>query len=408
MIRGYALRSACALGALFLASAPRARADVGRARGPASAIAEGARERDGAARVGDAIDRGATDASARGDATGDGANRDGATGEVARNDASARDTTFVRGMTVSCQTWGWEWGSDGFVAELDDLARLGVNWVAIHPYARIAADGSVRARDLDPESPPDWIARPIREAHARGIAILVIPHVAYWGSPWRWRGEIEFADDASLARFFETYERWIADVARAARDADAFCVGNELDRLVVHDAQWRRVIAAVRERTSARLVYAANWNEYGRVPFWDALDAIGVQAYFPLSDAADPCAADLDAAWPPVIEGLRALSLRTGKPVVFTELGYNVSLDAARTPWTYGQERGEQRARAEELQKRCLASALAAIEREKSWLRGAFLWKWFVGPAPRENFLMKSDAMRAVIGATWGARAEGR
>ena len=26
----------------------------------------------------------------------------------------AGDAQLVRGMTISCQTWGWEWGSDGF------------------------------------------------------------------------------------------------------------------------------------------------------------------------------------------------------------------------------------------------------------------------------------------------------
>ena len=102
-----------------------------------------------------------------------------------------RDARVVHGMTISCQTWGWEWGSDGFADELGDLSRLGVNWVAIHPYAAIRADGRVEpfrglrgaGPGFDPDHPPEWITRPIREAHARGLSILVIPHLAYWGSP---------------------------------------------------------------------------------------------------------------------------------------------------------------------------------------------------------------------------------
>jgi hypothetical protein len=64
--------------------------------------------------------------------------------------------------------------------------------------------------------------------------------------------------------------------------------------------------------------------------------------------------------------------------------------------------------RAEELQGRCLAAALAAIEPERAWLRGAFLWKWLVGGSGRENFRMQSAAMRAVIAGAWGAPADAR
>lgn len=313
----------------------------------------------------------------------------------------------VRGMTISCQTWGWEWGSDAFADELDALAELGVNWVAIHPYASIRANGEVAWRELDPENPPEWIARPIREAHARGLSILVIPHLAYWGSPFSWRGEIDFESNEEIARFFDSYERWTVDVARAARGADAFSVGNELERMVRHEARWRSVIAGVRKVTDARLTYAANWSGYADVPFWDALDAVGVQAYFPLSDAEEPTEAQLIAGWEPVLDELRAFSEATGRPIVFTELGYNVSLQAAKEPWAYRQARGPERARAEALQERCLRVALQTMEAERDWLRGAFLWKWFAGRTGRENFLMNRGPIRNQIDAVWGASEGG-
>jgi hypothetical protein len=317
---------------------------------------------------------------------------------------SAGDATLVHGMTISCQTNGREWASDGFGPEVERLAALGVNWVAIHPYGRIRRDGTLEWRPIDPERPPEMVARPIREARSRGVAILVTPHLAQWGSGFRSRGDIAFADPQERRRFFELYREWIVQLAAAAREADAFAVGNELDGLVDCEAEWREVIAAVREVTPARLTYAANWTHFERVGFWDALDAIGVQGYFPLSDLEQPGEEDLRAGWQAALARMRAVHERTGKPVVLTELGYNCSLAAAREPWDHKSAAPVDRQRAEELQAACLRIALEEIAREERWLRGAFLWKWFVGPAPGENFRLDTPELRAVIAGAWAAR----
>ena len=315
--------------------------------------------------------------------------------------AGGPDARVIHGMTISCQSWGWEWGSDGFGAELDELQKLGVNWVSIHPYARIRADGGIESRLTENGAAPEWITRPIREAHARGMSIMVIPHIAYWGSPWSWRGAIEFEKPEERARFFRTYGEFLVAVASAAQGADGFCIGNELDRLVCCEQEWRALIARLRGVTKSKLTYASNWSDYARVPFWDALDAVGVEAYFPLSDKADPSAEELAAGWRARIAELKQVHERTGKPIVFTELGYTVSLAAAKEPWADARVQSEQRAQAEALQQRCLAAALAAIEPEREWLRGAFLWKWFVGATHGNSFHMQSEAMRAVIASVW-------
>jgi len=308
----------------------------------------------------------------------------------------------VRGMTISCQTWGQEWAQDGFGDELDRLRGLGVNWVAIHPYARIHADGRVSWRGALDEGVPAWISRPIEEAHARGMRLLLKPHLAYWGSPFRWRGDIRFDEPAARARFWETYRAWILRLAEVGAGADGFCVGTELGGLGADETHWRELTAGVRARTGARLTYAANWDDFDAVRFWDALDAVGVQAYFPLSDREDPDLETLRAGWRPVLARLRAVHAATGKPVVFTELGYDRSLDAAREPWADRTAAAEDLARAEALQSRCLTSALEVLQDEVDWLRGAFLWKWFVGRThERETFLVDTPHLRAVLHSSW-------
>lgn len=323
----------------------------------------------------------------------------------------------VRGMTISCQTWGREWGTDAFARELDELAALGVNWVAIHPYAWVRRDGRFEWRSVDPAAPPEWLARPVAEAHARGLRLLLKPHLGYWGSPFSWRGEIDYPDPAERARFFADYRAFAVELAAAVPDADAFCVGTELERLVLpeDEAAWRGIAAAVRAETDAHLTYAANWDGYERVGFWDALDAVGVQAYFPLAASDDPTDEELRAGWVGVLDGLARTSARTGKPVVFTELGYDAAPWAAREPWlpAHGGSHGRRAPRpgptaeARRLQERLLRLSLEVLARERDWLRGAFLWKWFPGEGHGSDFLMDTPEVRALLDSVWGARARG-
>ncbi|MEN0067294.1 MAG: hypothetical protein AAGA48_34505 [Myxococcota bacterium] len=305
----------------------------------------------------------------------------------------------VRGMTVSCPTWGGEWGSDAMVQTLDELKSEGVNWVAIHPYARIHGDGTVAFRAMDPAKPPRWLARPIKEAHARGMKILIKPHLAYWGSPFAWRGEIDFEDPEARERFFRTYKAWMTNMAAVVRDADALSVGTELGRLSGEETEWRGIVASIRAKFPGSLTYAANWDEFEQIRFWDALDSIGIQAYFPVVESYAgplPTEAELTAGWDRILGRMRALSDRTGKPIVFTELGYDASTESPMKPWQSGprSEKGKQ------VQRIVLKVAMKALEREPKVV-GAFLWKWFPGEPQYGDFRMSAPENRALIRSMW-------
>ncbi len=310
----------------------------------------------------------------------------------------------IKGMTVSTPRGSAEWGSDEMVHTIADLETLGANWIAIHPYARIEKDGTVRWTRRDEgavSEAPDWLRRPIEESHRRGLRILIKPHLAYWGN-FEWRGDIRFHSREQWERFFSTYEAWITEIARFSHDADAFVVGTELDLTLEHHERWRGVIAAVREQYSGPLTYAANWDAFDRVEFWDALDLIGIQAYFPLLPEPDAgevealSADDLDLAWAEIMRRVRDYSDRVGRPVIFTELGYNNSSRAPYEPWD-PEVGGRNADIAQEL---CMRAALEAIEAEPSVI-GAFLWKWFPGTRTPRNFAMSTPAMRRVISEYW-------
>lgn len=317
---------------------------------------------------------------------------------------TVRDDPYARihGMTVSCPGVGQIWGTDEMVRTMEELKTLGVNWIAIHPYAAIGDDGTVGGSRMEEMyRDPLWLTRPIAEAHRLGLKLMIKPHLAYWGSRFPWSGAIAFETAEQWDRFFDSYESWIALVAGLCKEADAFVVGTELDRTVQYEERWRKIIRRVRQTTPVPLTYSAAWDAYEKVGFWDALDAIGIQGYFPLVDHEElPSEAEVARSWAQLVLRLESYGRSHNRKVVLGELGYNRSRFAAVRPWEYAQVGAE----GEEVQRRCLDAALQALERSEI-VAGAFLWKWFPGEHGRfrGDFLQSSKAMRKVIAAHWQA-----
>ena len=309
----------------------------------------------------------------------------------------ASEDLEVRGIIISTHGGGQDWGRDEMVPTLRDIKQLGANWVAIHPYAGISKDGTVSLRSIDPSEAPIYWTRPIAEAHAMGLKISITPHLAYWRSGFQWAGEIEFQTDEEWARFWTTYRHWILTLAQTCQDADAFVIGTELDKTVHHEKEWRALIADVRKIFKGPITFASNWSDYQRVPFWDALDVIGIQAYFPLSAKENPTEQDIRQGWEKRIQELRAYSIKHNRNIVFTELGYNQSYSAAAEPWGYRVD--DEGARP--LQEMCWRIAFEAIASEPR-IVGSLLWKWFPLPRPfGRDFQLATDHIMPIIAQAW-------
>ena len=305
---------------------------------------------------------------------------------------------FIKGMTVSAQTWGWEWATPEMAHTLDELKSLGVNSIAIHPYAQIENDGHVRFRNIDNfhhiTVPLDW-------ARERGLSVMLIPHIAYWGSKFLWRGEINFQSIEEWDRFFSDYETWIVQMARIAQahGAATFCIGLEFTEAQKFDQRWRKIIAAIRAVYHGKITYGGNWDSYQEVKFWDALDYIGVLAYFPLTKSANPSEREIEAAWDKRCAELKAYSqAHGGKKFLFVEIGYNESARAAAEPWAF-KTGGD---KAEEIQQRCIAVALD-LPIHYPFLAGMYWWKWFpeLPSHERENYRLQTPEIKALIAKHW-------
>jgi hypothetical protein len=306
---------------------------------------------------------------------------------------------FLKGMTISCQTWGYEWATPEMKEAMLELKSIGANSISIHPYARIYEDGHIRFRK-DRQS--NHITTPVVWGKELNIQLMVKPHLAYWGTKFRWRGDIDFQHEDEWDIFFKDYEEWIVTIATIAEESGTpiFCIGTELMNSIKYEKEWRRIISRVRDVYGGKLTYAANWDIYDQISFWDELDYIGIQAYFPLVEHELPSAEEIAKGWDRVYEKIIPFADNLSRQIIFTEIGYDISVNAAKEPWISGMSDHEE---GESLQKLCLKIALEKIQTYDQ-MAGLFLWKWFPETQPfehHEDFNLQRPEIKSLLREMW-------
>jgi len=254
--------------------------------------------------------------------------------------------------------------------QLDRIQATGTTTVSIVVTWYQADKQSDDVQPDGAKSATDEGVRAIAAAAAeRGMTIALKPHVDVLDGTFR--GQIAPKDPAAWMRSYTGFVTRMADLA-ASVGATTFVVGTELETLSGRTADWRALIAQIRQRYAGRLTYAANWvAEAERVKFWDALDLIGIDAYMPLTeDDPDPTVAELIRGWQPWRTRLASLSASVGRPVLFTELGYPSRLGAAERPSQEGDGAVSQPAQAR------LYEAAFRVFKDVPWFRGAWWWDW--------------------------------
>jgi len=263
---------------------------------------------------------------------------------------------------------------------LDPLRALGADWISQTPFGwspslSAPAVGSFTGRShafrgLWGES-DEGLAETARLARARRIKTLLKPHL--WVRGGVWAGEIEMKSEEDWRAWFASYEAFVLHYARLAEAErmEGLAVGTELPKASRRTEDWRRLIARVRAVYHGPLTYCANWHEAEDVAFWGDLDFIGVQAYYPLTKSERPTPEEIRAAWKPIVARLASLSERTGKRIVFTEVGYKSLSASLAEPWKWDTQ-GEVDL---DLQRDAYRAMFESVWAEP-WFGGTFLWKW--------------------------------
>lgn len=224
-------------------------------------------------------------------------------------------------------------------------------------------------------------------ARRHGLKTLLKPHLWLMDrNDDKWLGDISMDSEEQWQEWFANYSTFILHYARLAEEhqMEALCIGTELHTpAVTHEQEWRRLIRQIRQVYHGQLTYAANWyKEYEEIQFWDDLDFIGIQAYFPLTQKENPSLAELKKGWRKHLTQIEKLQRKYKKPIVFTEAGYKSTPDAAIEPWKWPDRNWQEVVLSEETQ----ANAYEALFQTfwpKPYFAGLFVWKWY--PRIREN-----------------------
>lgn len=220
-----------------------------------------------------------------------------------------------------------------------------------------------------------------RLAHEFGLKTMLKPHI--WlrdAGRGQWRSDIFMENEGDWQKWFENYRRFILHYATLGETlrVEALCIGTELSATVKQrPADWRALIAAVRQVYHGKLTYAANWHQdFEQVPFWDALDYIGIQAYFPLTKQTTPTVDELVEGWQPYLQAIESISNKYHKPVLFTEIGYRSQADGAIEPWKWPRVlSGLFKKVSLQTQRNCY-EAFFRVFWHRPWFAGAHFWKW--------------------------------
>ena len=287
-------------------------------------------------------------------------------------------------------------------------SRVGAEWIALNPfgYQRVVDEPDIR---FGGDPPDEHLRHAVSQAHQLGLKVMLKPHI--WlraPSADQWRGTIAMSTEDDWDRWFANYERFILHYAELASSerVDLFCIGVELARTAIErENDWRALIEKVRRRYSGPLVYAANWwEEYDLIPFWDALDYIGINAFFPLSDTPGPGLTALRRSAEKIAGEIAILQTTTGKPVIFTEIGFKSTPGTSVTPWEW--PRRFEPTVDPEAQAHCYQAVLETFS-GKPWFYGMYWWKWFSdldrGGAADPGFTPQRKLAEEIL-STWYAK----
>ena len=278
-------------------------------------------------------------------------------------------------------------------ASLRQLTATGANAVAFVPTWYQTNVNSPTIYRTENTSSDASLITAIGEARVLGLKVMLKPHLASLDGQWRAHinpcsinQEPCPASNSLASQWFSRYDAMMDHYATLGKQqkVNQLDIGSELIDMSTNSAYaryWFSLIRDLRFRFQGSLTYSANWGagsyatEYTRIKFWNALDYIGISAYFPLSNSNSPSVSDMIATWQNTwLPQIRSFHQQYNKPVLFSEIGYRSASIAALAPFDYSLGSADLQQQAN-----CYEATLNAWA-NISWFAGVAFWDWSANP----------------------------
>lgn len=274
---------------------------------------------------------------------------------------------------------------------LKNLAATGTNWILLVVQVRQETISSTKITRNEICTASDAALEHVIDlAHSLGMRVLFGAYMRVANpSPGQTPDYIgsAFTTEAQWQEWFASYRNMIDHYAAFAQEAgaDMFEIGHEQGATVHRESDWRRIAQEVRQVYKGPIIYSAlpvenpALSEELRINWWDAVDYIGVEGYFPLTKTNSPTVEELKSAWTGkgYVSRLAELSQKYQKPIIISEMGYASADGANINPVNYLKLRQAPLDLQEQAD--CYQAALEVLW-GKPWLKGIFWWQWLANP----------------------------
>lgn len=262
--------------------------------------------------------------------------------------------------------------------DIQPVVNINANYAAVMPFGYIR---ELSHPEITYNMEKQWFGESksgakqyISELQKNHIKIMLKPQI------WVWRGEftgnIKMTTEADWKVLESTYSKFILEYAELAENmkVELFCIGTELEQFIAHRPEyWQILIKKIKTIYKGKLTYAANWDEFKRTPFWNDLDFIGIDAYFPVSNSKTPTLNECLTGWEQHKSTVKTMSVNYNKPILFTEFGYRSVDFSGKEPWRSDRSMNVTNLEAQTN----TTKALFETFWEEEWFAGGFVWKWF-------------------------------
>ncbi|MBI4134892.1 MAG: hypothetical protein HY471_02195 [Candidatus Sungbacteria bacterium] len=291
-------------------------------------------------------------------------------------------SNWQKGVTI-LPRWDADFESHSFRQSIDNLMGTNVNYVTlVVPIYQ----SNIWSTDIHRgwNTPTDAaLASAVDYIHGKGLRVSLVFHLDTYDGHWR-----AMINPDDRGGWFTNYGNLVRHFATLGENhgVEQLVIGSELISMAADNVNgtntenWRELIQSLRTAYHGVMTYSANWgpsgfvDEKNSIAFWDALDAIGISAYFSLE--TDNSVNSLKGAWDYWNNNhIRPLSQRHGKPVLFTEVGYRSANDAHRDPWNSSRSGSS-----DEITQANAYEALFSYWNDQPFMIGMQLWNWESDP----------------------------